>query len=95
MRTLALALAAGVTAQQHVCDPNAPGGCTVCDDCCHIKHNQTAKCDACFGTTAEFCASSREHLGRGASLLVEATPLAARAVLVVLACVVAAAQPAI
>lgn len=46
-------------------------------------------------STAEFCASSREHLARGASLLVEATPLATRAVLVVLARVVAAAQPVI
>ena len=46
---LALALAAGAAAQQHVCDPHAPGGCTVCEECCHIAHNQS-RCEACVAS---------------------------------------------
>ena len=39
--------------QPHVCDPNAPGGCTVCNACCRFGGNQT-KCDACFAIECTF-----------------------------------------
>ena len=52
LAALLLALAAGAAAQQHVCDPYAPGGCTVCSECCHIVGNQTAKCEACVASPA-------------------------------------------
>lgn len=62
---LALALAAGAAAQQHVCDPGAPGGCTVCDECCHIAHNQTVKCEACFSASCAFdCDDDAEACSR-------------------------------
>ena len=51
---LALALATGAAAQRHVCDPGAPGGCTVCEECCHIAHNQS-RCEAC-GSSPTGCA---------------------------------------
>eukprot|EP01045_Picozoa_sp_COSAG04_P028832 COSAG04_NODE_4580_length_2005_cov_2.719307_1_plen_386_part_00 len=62
---LSLVLAAAAAAQQHVCDPGALGGCNVCDECCHIVGNQTAKCDACVALECAFdCDDAAEACSR-------------------------------
>ena len=66
LAALALALAAGAAASQHVCDPGAPGGCTVCEECCHIVGDQS-RCDACVASPlgcAFDCANSTEACSR-------------------------------
>ena len=54
----------GAAAQRHVCDPGAPGGCTVCDECCHIAHNQS-RCEACVALDCAFdCDDAAEACSR-------------------------------